>query len=60
MLALSEGHKELDAAEEARWTIAMHIAVTREGPDVAAWLTSRATLAAAPQRADHDGALHCL
>lgn len=60
LAALAAGHKELDAIDDSWWVAAIHIAVTREGPDVADWLTNRSTPAAAPQRTDHDGALHCL
>lgn len=38
----------------------IHMAVTRDGPDLAAWLATRSTPTAAPPRTDHDGALHCL
>jgi len=60
LAALSAGHKELDAVEEARWATAIHMAATRDSTEFAAWLTNRSTPAAAPQRTDHDGALHCL
>ena len=58
-MALSQAHKELDAIDESWWVAAIHMATTREAADVAAWLNTRSTPAAA-RRTDHDGALHCL